>query len=54
VTGVLKQSGSPLYQCPGSQERVGVVVVKEVVLEVVEVNNVEVKITDVEEVTQEP
>jgi hypothetical protein len=33
---------------------VGVVVVKEVVLEVVEVNNVEVKITDVEEVAQEP
>jgi hypothetical protein len=55
VTGVLKQSGSPLCRCRGSQEQGQVVVamVEEAVLQVAEVNDAEVKIIDVEEVAQE-
>jgi hypothetical protein len=52
---VIKQNGSHLCQCWGSQKRGQVVVVEEeAVLEVAEVNDAEVKIADVEEATQEP
>jgi hypothetical protein len=51
----IKQNGSHLCQCRGSQKRgQAVVVEEEAVLEVVEVNDAEVKIADVKEATQEP
>jgi hypothetical protein len=53
VTGVLKQSYDPSHQCRGSQEQGRVALVEEVVLEVTEVNDVEVKIIDVELAAQE-
>jgi hypothetical protein len=53
VTGVLKQSYDPSRQCRGSQEQGRVALVEEVVLEVTEVNDVEVKIIDVELAAQE-
>jgi hypothetical protein len=53
VTGVLKQGYDPSRQCRGSQEQGRVAVVEEVVLEVTEVSDVEVKIIDVELASQE-